>query len=651
MATRKLNSGGSNFYGLESFVAGESQDVKFGAKYQYDYGRHIDVRAQAAGFSVLPGTAETTGSIVTDLIQDMTQLPNGVRYALGDAGNVYKVSTAGVWSNIGNIGQAGGAGILYRADVDMVYITGQTKIARIKNANTTPVLQVNWFTDGISTASSCTLSGGTNTYGVPGGISEAAIDKRQFISDIEPISRLGVKVITKGTGDWTMTVHDDANNVLGTATIVNANLVNGQVNDFTFSPGLRAIVSVNNYTSTSSGGRTYHFHMTSTVGDGILADTTAGSLADCDMELWANALVPTHNGLHPIYSFAQNTLIGNEKYVVAYEPLQDNPTTSDYLRHRLQFPPGYECNGLAQLEIYAAITAEQRSTAATQDYQAGKLFIWDGSQTTYNNFFDLPEGSPEGLYSHENTLYLVMSGALYTSAGKQPTKLRTIRNTPTTYTNTASATHMNPNMMTVRNGILLIGYPTSTTNQTLEHAIYGYGQINRQYPISWTTNYTMSTGSILNNGSNNLRLGYVGNFGDTLYISWRDDTNGGYGVDIINNSSAPATDFQIQLLYFDLNEPWKENLAKKALAVFDALPAGVSLRMKYKVNNEASWHYSTDDGTAYVTSGSVVQISIPKQFIGLQVGLEGTITGTASPFCRGIYMMVDPETDRSEVSQ
>lgn len=649
----KAQNGDTEWVGRSSFVAGESQDPKFGAKYQYDYARHLDVRKSPAGFSVLPGMAKTSQAVVTDLVQDITQVPSGIRYALGDSGNIYKVTAAGVWSKIGNIGESGGAGILYRSDADCVYITGQTKVARIKNVSTTPILDVNWFAYGISNATTAYKTGGTNTYSLLTSIQESATNMRTFISDIEPGYRIGVKIVIKGTGDYTLTLHDDANNSLGTVTVTNANLVAGQTNYFTFTTPPRLSVSVNNFTSTSSGGRTYHWHITSTVADGTVQTTTAGSLADADMEFWASALVTPNNGLHPIYQFSNLTLIGNEKYVASYAPLQDNPTTSDFLRHQLQFPPGYETNGFAQLELYAAITAEQRSTSSTRDYQTGKMFLWDGIQTTYNRYFDIPEGAPETIFSHKNTLYMIAGGALYESSGGQPVKIRTIRNTSGEYSSIADSTHVNPHMMTVRRGILLIAYPTLTTNQTLEHVVYGYGSINKQYPVSWTTSYNASTGTILNNGSNNLRLGMLKSYGDTLYLSWRDDSSGTptYGVDLVDNSSTPATDFQIQLLYFDNNQPYKENLAKKALAVFDTLPTGVSLRMWYTLNNDGVKHYSTDDGTARVTSGKTVQINIPQQFLGLQVGLEGTITGTSSPFCRGIYIGFDPEHDRSEISQ
>jgi hypothetical protein len=52
-------------------------------------------------------------------------------------------------------------------------------------------------------------------------------------------------------------------------------------------------------------------------------------------------------------------------------------------------------------------------------------------------------------------------------------------------------------MMTVRRGVLLIGYPELYDQLSLEHAIYGFGQISRQFPMSWTTSYSISTGSTL----------------------------------------------------------------------------------------------------------------------------------------------------------
>jgi hypothetical protein len=241
------------------------------------------------------------------------------------------------------------------------------------------------------------------------------------------------------------------------------------------------------------------------------------------MELWANALVSTVNGQHPVMNFTNLTLIGNERYVAVYEPLQDSPTTADFQRHRLTLPPGFEVCGFAQKNLLAIIGAEKRSS--TGEFQEGMLFFWDGISQTYNDFYPVPEGAPESLFSHKNTCYFIAGGALYRIRGSdEPIKVRTFRNTDSELSGLTDTTHAPVNGMTVRRGILLIGYPFSTTNTSLEQGVYSYGAISSDYPESWGFSYTMSSGSYVNTGSNNLRIGMIKNYGDTLYISWRDDS-------------------------------------------------------------------------------------------------------------------------------
>lgn len=110
--------------------------------------------------------------------------------------------------------------------------------------------------------------GGANTYAVPVAISEAATDKQSFTpSSITKnrIFRIGVRPVVKGTGDWTLTLHDAANNVLASRVILNANLTNGVLSFFKVP-----------YTWTSG---VLHFHVTSTINDGTLNVGTANDLS------------------------------------------------------------------------------------------------------------------------------------------------------------------------------------------------------------------------------------------------------------------------------------------------------------------------------------------------------------------------------------
>ena len=634
--------------GLQAFFGGQSTDRKYGADFQFFYSRHLDFRKNPSQLTVLPKTRRASGSVVDDLVEDMTRVPSGEKFAIGDAGNVYRIDTSENFVYFGELSQNGGAGITYRADVDKAYVTGENKIARIKDIDDSPVLQPNWFTEVVSTSNDASASGGTNTYELKTEFTENASDKRTFISDIEPLKKIGVYVVDKGTGDWTLTLHDDANNELGSVTVTNANLTDGEINYFEFSEQIRLKVS----TDEAAGGRTYHFHVTSTVADGTLQTTTADSIADADFEIWAYPLVETKNGLHPIANFINFTLIGNERYVVAYEPLQENPTTADYEQHRLILPPGYEVCGFAQLDEFIFIGAEKRSDSG--EFQEGKIFAWDGTSTTYNFFYDIPEGSPESLFSEKNIVHFIAGGSLYQTRGNQPVKVRTFRNTDSEYSGTSDVTHNNPNMMTVRRGILLVAYPTTTTNQSVEHGVYSLGAISREFPQSWGFSYTISPKRqggvdrdiILNDGSNNLRIGMIKNYGDTLFISWRHEDD--YGVDIVDNSSDPAEYATIESLYFDNNQPLKKKWGFVITSTFKTLPDGVEIRLKYKLDR-GDWVYSSWFDNSNTPENNIKFNLEDRSYYGIEFGADIRITGTETPEILSLFHYFDPQKRESEV--
>ena len=596
---------------------GIATDPKRGIANSAAYMRGLDFRKRPSELTVLPQPRKLSGGNVTDLVMDMCQVQDGTRYMLGDTGKFYKITNSNVVSMIADTGNTS-SGLLYRADSDAIYLTGSKTVSYYNPISNSPTPKINKFGPSRSTATTAYRSGGALTYTVPVAISESPNNICSFQSDIEPLCSIKVKIIAKGTGNWTLTLHDDANNVLGTSTIANASLSSGALNEFTFSSQVRILVQ--------PSARTYHFHLTSTVADGTAQVATANDLSTADYEIWADRLIATTNGLHPMCQFTYLTCIGNGNYLSVHEPLSDNPSNSEWKRHRLVFPPGSEVCGLATTDEFVAIAIGKRATTGTRDFQEGKIYAWDGASVFHNFFVDVPMGEPQSIFTFNNLVYFQASGALYVwPGGKRIYKIRTLSDTDSVYTGIADQTYNNPNMSTVRRGIMMLGFPSYTTNPNIEHSVYSWGALDKNYPEAFGNNYTISTGTKYNT-SGNLKLGMVKNFGDTLYISWKDGAST-YGVDVVDNTSTPATTFVWESLVVDGGVAYKQKLANRIRITVEALPTGTAIYPKIKIDR-GSWQVSA---TPLTDGQKSIVWNLPNsslRFYEAQFGFDGYYTGS-----------------------
>lgn len=576
----------------QSFEGGWSIDKKVGIKNSQEYTQALDFRKSPSQMTVLPGLTREDNNVVIDLVQNEVMAQNGNTYSIGSAGNFYKRSTAGVWSNEAKLG-IGTFGLDYRQDTDSIYIPTNKHVSQYANVTTAPVMNISYYGPSYSTYNNSTQAGfnvnafqqgSILTYAPPTSIIENNTNKRFFQSDIEPLNQISIYVVNKGTGDWTLTLHDGINNVLGTATITNANLINGQFNNFVFSSATNGQVRI--YVAPSA--RTYHIHVTSTVTDGSLSCSKTNDLSTCDLEVWADRLIQPRNGMHPVDRFLQYEIIGNSNYVSVWEPLSDPPTNDEWLRHKLVFPSQYEVCGLAHTNEYEVIALEQNTTSTTSVPQEGLIAFWDGSSTTYNYYLTIPEGSPYGLHTYQNIVYYYAGGDWYalTSPTTLPVKIWHMPGSDTEFSSNTSPIIVYPNAATVRRGVQLMAYPCSSTNTGINFGVYSWGAVDKNFPQSFGYNYLISTGTQNYSVSNNLTIGMVKNFGDILHVSWRDTLNGGYGVDVITNSSVPASTAIWQGLIFDNGYVGKR---KEGLYVecYYSLPAGATIQLGYSIDRGA----------------------------------------------------------------
>lgn len=619
-----------------NFAGGWAGDIKQGEQGTFWYSRGIDFRKAPSEISVLPGMTKESGSIVTGLVTEMIQLPSGLIVSIDSSGGVYTRSTGGTWTKNGVTLTNTAYGMVYNQQQDTIYIPGTSRVHSITNADGRfgGAFTVNEGTFTNQTDQAAT-AGHANGYTTTGSISEAAADTKSFVPTIEPLYSVKVWVTTKGTGPLTVTVHDAANNTMGTATLANGSIANGAFNEFVFAAPLRMLAKPN--------PATYHFHVTHPSGTAhTIGVATASNLSTVDYNTQSNRLVSPVNGFHPVKEFLQYTCIGNERYLAVWEAIsQAAPSSTEFNQHRLVFPSGYEVTSLELYQQYLAIACEKRSSSATNEFQDGKIFLWDGTSQTYNMIINIPEGAPYALKAHKNRLTWVAAGSTWAWAGGNPAKVFQMRNTDPDFTGSTPYMVNYPNSQTVRNGILLTAFPSETNSTIIEHGVYSFGQRDKNYPESFGESYNMSTGSLVNG---TLRQGMIKNFGDKLFLSWRDGST--YGVDKIDASSNPAatatwesllTDLQSAGGKFKFARPDKRKQSTYLIVTFNQpLPTGCTVTPKYKINRESSWVTGTP-ATAGATS---VKININKSYLESQVGIDVTCT-TGTPHISALIHVTD----------
>ncbi len=648
---------------FSQFEGGWSTDTRLGIPHSFPYSQAFDFRKSPSNVSVLPGSAREDNKICRDLIVNEVMSNDGTIFGYGNAGYFYKRTTAGVWSVIGNTG-TGYFGMDYRKDADSIYLAGSKSVSLYGPVSSNAAILVNKYASSASFYNNSTQMGFNVNANQQGSIlttqlavattplSELNTSTRYFQTDIEPLNKIQLYVVSRGTGDWTLTIHDGLNNVLATSTVTHANLVDNSWNDFNFTTAPNAQVRV----YPAPNARTYHFHLTSTVADGTVSSSIVNNLSSCDCQIFADRMVVTNNGYHPIKRFQQFECIGNANYLSVWEPITDTPTNAEWQRHKLVFPEEYEVCGLDTTNEFILIAAEKNTTGSNTP-QEGILFFWDGLSPTYNYDVPIAEGSPQGLHTYQNVAYYYAGGDWWaiTSPLTQPVKLRNMPGSATEFTNVNAPIVVYPYAATVRRGIHLMGYPSQTTNTAVNFGVYSWGQVDKNYPESFGYNYLISTGTQNYSASNNLKIGMVKSFGDLLFISWQDDLNGGYGIDIVSNTSKPASYAKLQTLLVDNGFVQKYKTALY-MDVYYYITSGVGVTMGYKIDDTGSFVLSPTYTTTSLWNGGQNSVNYARfdvtdanggrfHEIQLQVEVTSDTTVTVPPSIQSIALVYDDNAE------
>lgn len=467
----------------------------------------------------------------------------------------------------------------YKCDSSVV--DSQTSALNSLTANNSPTYSTDIPFSGVTTRSDqdVSIAGSGQTYTLTTAINESATHRQTFTPTKEPLKSVALNIAAKGTGNWTLVVHDSLNRELTSVTVTNANLLTG-VYEFVFASSVRPVLNAE-----------YHIHVYSTVADGTVVTGTISDLETAYFRSYFQILVDDQ--YHPMKQFTNFLVIGNERYVAKLE------AGSVYNPHRLTLPSGYRIRCFGFWNDYIAIGTWQGTTVTAVDN--AKILLWDGTSDTYVEPIDIPQGAINALFGRQGRL-LIAAGYRgqffeYTGGKEAIPKFRI------PLADNADKMEIGPNSITMWGGIVQVAGMLSTDSSTVHQGIYSWGREDGDDPISLGFD-TLSLGDTT---SSNVKVGALLPRGQKLYVGF--ENSGAFGIDVIDRDAAPYDAATVEHLIVDMGNVGNVKYPLTFRADFLPLLDGQSVTLKYRPDRAPYWRTLQTQSTAGATevAGSVFQ--------------------------------------------
>lgn len=590
----------SEYIIFDRFNGGISNGIKSGGS--YIFGRGIDIHEDPSYFKPLPATVKESGTTIVDKPIGLTRDKTGVIWAVDNSDRLYKRTTGAVWSVVSNgESETQYTGIVYWDQTDLLYLPSMRGINTYGRLSGTPA-----FNESYRTYVDQTAAGAGQTYTLTTAVNEGATHKWPFIPAHDGIRTVVVNVVAKGTGNWTLVIHDDGNNLIASCTITNASMGTGDV-EFDFSSQVRVKI-----------GGTYHVHIYSSVADGTVRTGTANDLTDGsgnasgDISVVHDFLINTKSALHPMLVFTNFLVILNERYVSTFDGLLTAHTNdtgtlpSSWNLEALTFPAGYEAVCAATFDEYIAIGLDYKGDD-NKYHSKGKIILWDGISSTYNFALDVFEGGVTTLLTINNRLFFVagLRGEFFQYLGADYKRVRRLPKT-----NDQTYIRTGPQSATVYMGMPCFGFSFEHDNTEFEHGVYTWGHKDTSFIEALSYAWPISTGTRTGTG---IQIGLVQAFGTELFIGWKDGSS--YGIDCVKPANSPFTQVIMEGLIDDRSVQWHKKYVRTIRVDHAALAANESVLISYKIDRQSSWQ----DGTLNDVDGSTyTRLEVNQEYKDLQ---------------------------------
>lgn len=678
-----VGNNGSRLVGNTEFYGGLSTDDKIGIENSYADGECLDVRKSPSQMTVLPMSRKLPdGNVITGLMTAMAQSKDGNIWGVDEAGDLYKIDTNNDVSKVSTIATSSGFGLAYiRTEDALWYTDGKHTLFSygpiLNPGGLTVQSYANEYLDDSGTRVMYAIdprdagegeltwyafdtekprSGGTETATIGTSVSETDANKILFLPSLTNITKIGVGFTAKGTGSVRVEIHNEFNDVVAMSTAkAAADVVTSGYTWFDVRPNTGSTPSASNQFrpndpwsgDTAEDGSLYHIHIVaSTSGYSIRSYAENDTWLSGDISAQGTMLNETFNQKHPIWKNKSDLLIGNGEYITIKSSSAMSGLTTAYItQNGLRLDDGFEACCFGTSDEYIIIGAEQYNARSDRGFQAGRLYFWDGATEGHNFYIDCTMGAPKAILNYGNIVYLIIAGALYAyTGGKELVKVRTLKGTDTEYSGSSSITEVNPNMMAVRRETLVMGYPSKTSAYSIRHGIYAFGSVDKNYPNCFTYNYKVPGETVsdtleqYNSDTQQLRIGCVYNFNDTLFYSYEVKTTTypeptqedpdpepvvttKRALAVVDNQSGTSTSYLWKSLQYDAGAPYLEKMALRIGVFFNPLPANTTITPIYRID-DGPW-VAVDEAKA-VAGDRVAHCDINKRFHELQYGFIGT---------------------------
>ena len=579
-------------------TVGERKDKPFTARFI----KNLNPFESPDYITLSKAPTKVSGANVTDLIYwavDGSPYDTN-KYFLSDGGKFYRETSADVWSSLRTVSGCAGEGLSIFDDY--AYYALDIELGRYGRLTGTPAFDddlTSWWDAAISDIQ--TTGGGTGgtDYTTTTAVNEGATHRQTFTAALDPLKEITIDVDDDGTGDWTVTVHDAENNLIGAKTIAAASVTVADIT-FTFATALRLII-----------GNSYHFHVTTTVADGGVDTDVNTDLEGAEFVVEYGVLISSE--FHPMVVVEDKLIIGNDSYLAVFDQATYDP-------NKILLERGFKVRSIAKIDEYIAVTCYKGATV--DEAEESRVFLWDTISPSFNIPYDTSSiGANNAITNIGNRILGVYgnTGGLY--EGLEPIN-KIFEKIPKLAR--GKVLNIFPGAISNLDGIVLIGVSGSTDDSTgLEQGIYAFGSENTVIGEALTLLHIVSTGTTQ---GTTLKYGMVKVFGDDIYFSWRD--NATYGVDKIPPGASAATSGVYSSLIFDNGDTDKSKTFVHQVSTFEALASGQTITNKSKLERTASF----TAGTAASTVGDRrAKDLFNKRFKELEAGFTITSSGGTFP--------------------